>query len=82
VKNFKPDLRNQAYEKLEALKQQMTIQEVLKNKKRNRIQIELASSKLVLPFKKNNDISSECWIVNMGNLYIRNDKKPEHLTDL
>jgi vacuolar protein sorting-associated protein 13A/C len=60
----------QAYEKLESIKQSVSISDVLKNKSKSRLRIEIASPILVLPFKKNNDINSECWVFNMGNLLI------------
>ena len=73
IKSSKDDeLKHQAYEKLEALKQSVSISDVLKNRKKNRIKVEIASPIIILPFKKNNDINSECWIFNMGDLSIQN----------
>lgn len=46
--------------------------DVLKTTKRNRLKIEIASPIIVIPFKKNNDINSECWIFNMGNFELSN----------
>ncbi len=59
------------------MRQNVSIQEVLEVKKRNRLQIEIASPLLVIPFKRNNDIESECWIFNMGNINISNFEKQE-----
>eukprot|EP00347_Sterkiella_histriomuscorum_P000566 403375355 len=73
IKTVKEDeIKQQAYEKLEALKQSVSITDVLKNRKKNRIKIEIASPIIILPFKKNNDINSECWVFNMGDFSIQN----------
>ena len=50
---------------------------MLKNKKRNRISIDIASPVIIMPFKRNNDINSECWIFNTGNLSVRNEEHKE-----
>jgi len=72
VEDFKDRLKQQAFEKLESLKQSVSISDVLKTKRRNRLMIEIASPILVIPFQKNNDINSECWVFNMGNFSFRN----------
>lgn len=59
-------------EKLESIKQSVNLTDVLKNKKKNRLRIDIASPILIIPFKTNNDINSECWIFNMGNLSVQN----------
>ncbi|CDW90143.1 vacuolar protein sorting-associated protein vps13 [Stylonychia lemnae] len=66
------EIKQQAYEKLEAIKQSVSISDVIKNRKKNRIKIEVASPILIIPFKKNNDINSECWIFNMGDFSFQN----------
>ena len=66
------EFTKQAIEKLESFKQSVSLADVLKMQKRNRLRIEIASPILVIPFKKNNDINSECWIFNMGNFELAN----------
>jgi hypothetical protein len=68
VENFKEELRQQAMQKLETLKQSVNITDVLKTKQKNRLRFDIASPILVIPFMMNNDINTECWIFNMGNI--------------
>lgn len=60
----------------------MNINEVLEVKKRNRLLIEIASPLLVIPFKRNNDIDSECWIFNMGNIHLTNYESVEDIQNM
>jgi len=72
VEDFDDQLAKQALDKIETLKQSVSLSDVIKRPKRNKLRVNIAAPILIVPFKKNNDVNTECWILNMGNLAISN----------
>lgn len=81
VADFKEELKLQATEKFESFKQSVNLSEIIHVRQKNRLQINIASPILVIPFKKNNDVQSECWVINMGTFSLVNYESEEGLTD-
>ena len=50
-----------------------SLQELSETATKQKIDISIAAPLIILPFTQNNDIKSECWIFNLGNLRIRTD---------
>ena len=69
------ELKDMAWEKVENTKEKT--QEMLQpeDQKFLKINIFLASPLILLPFKHNNDLSSESWVINLGNLELNTNSK-------
>ncbi len=41
---------------------------ILRNELKLKINIDIESPTMIIPFNHNNDLNSECWILNLGHL--------------
>lgn len=66
-------MKTAAWEQIEKIQNttQETFQQILTNYLKLKLSIEVASPVVIIPFMHNNDPSSECWVLNLGNFSVQ-----------
>ena len=72
MKSAEELIKTAAWQQLEKISDttQETFQDILSNSLKLKLRMEIASPVLVVPFQHNNDFSTECWVLNLGNFLL------------
>ena len=73
VKTKDEAFKTAAWEQIEKLSDisQERVQDILANSLKLKVNFEIDAPIIIIPFKHNNDLASECWVIDLGSFYLR-----------